>query len=80
MQNDSEENKASEPQPVYNSHSNQNDFKIFHSFQEAEDDNNKWLASLTPDQHLQNAVVLIKRLYSSQLASNTDSEAHFIID
>jgi hypothetical protein len=40
---------------------------IFNSFEEAEEDNYKWLASLTGEQHLINAVALIKRIYADDL-------------
>jgi len=40
---------------------------IFNSFEEAEEDNYKWLASLSGEQHLINAVALIKRIYAEDL-------------
>jgi hypothetical protein len=40
---------------------------IFNSFEEAEEDNYKWLASLTGEQHLQNAYELMKRIFAEDL-------------
>jgi hypothetical protein len=40
---------------------------IFNSFEEAEEDNYKWLASLTGEQHLQNAHELMKRIFAEDL-------------
>jgi hypothetical protein len=43
---------------------------FFNSFEEAEDDNYKWLASLTGEQHLQNAHELMKRIFAEDLKKN----------
>ena len=51
--------EASEPQVEYGNKT----LHIYNSFEEQEEDNYKWLASLTPEQHLHNAVKLIKRVY-----------------
>ncbi len=68
MQNDNKENAANEPAPHYqSSHGNEKTLKIFNSLQEQEDDNYKWLASLTPVQHLQNGTANIKRIFSHEL-------------
>ncbi len=44
--------------------------KFFSSFEEMEDDNYKWLATLTPEQHLQNATANIKRIFAEDLKKN----------
>ncbi len=44
--------------------------RFFSSFEEMEDDNYKWLANLTPEQHLENATALIKRIFAEQLKTN----------
>ncbi len=43
---------------------------IFNSHVEMEEENYKWLASLTPEQHLQNATALIKRIFAEDLKNN----------
>ena len=43
---------------------------IFSSLEEQENDNYKWLASLTPVQHLQYATELIKRVFAKELKQN----------
>lgn len=45
---------------------NQKKITVFNSFEEAEEDNYKWLASLSPEQHLINAVKLIKRIHPKE--------------
>jgi hypothetical protein len=50
---------AMEPQAEYGKKT----LHIYNSFEEQESANYKWLASLTPEQHLHNAVELIKRVY-----------------
>ena len=43
------------------------DFKAYNSVEEMEQDELKWLAGLTPEEHLQHATSLIKRVFSEQL-------------
>ena len=43
---------------------------FFSSLEEQAEDNYKWLASLTPEQHLQNAVAHIKQIYAEELLLN----------
>ena len=43
---------------------------FFNSLEEQENDNYKWLASLTPIQHLQHATELIKRVFAKELKQN----------
>jgi hypothetical protein len=42
----------------------------FKSFSNQEEDNYRWLAGLTPEQHLINAIHLIKRIYAKDLSRN----------
>jgi hypothetical protein len=58
--------KVKEPAVAYNVTPNKS-ISVFNSFEEAEEDNYTWLASLTGEQHLQNAVALIKRIYAEDL-------------
>lgn len=62
----SSQNKVKEPSVAYQK-DKEKKISIFNSFEEAEEDNYKWLASLTGEQHLQNAVALIKRIYAKEL-------------
>ena len=78
MQN--EEDKVNESQPGYGTNASAGELRFFKSFEEAEEYDDKWLASRTPEQHLQNAVHLIKRLYKKQLDANPNIESNFTID
>lgn len=62
----SSESKVKEPVVAYQADKGKS-LAIFNSFEEAEEDNYKWLASLTGEQHLINAVALIKRIYAEDL-------------
>jgi predicted restriction endonuclease len=42
-------------------------FSIFNSFEEAEEAEYQYLASLTGEKHLANALIWIKRLYTKEL-------------
>lgn len=44
------------------------------------EDNYKWLATLTPEQHLQNAVAHIKQIYAEELKHNTELGNQLIFD
>lgn len=57
---------VSEPETAYES----TRIRIFKSFEEQEEDNFKWLASLTPEQNLYYATELIKRIFSDELKRN----------
>ncbi len=59
-----EQNKAKEPETVYKT------IRFFDSFEEQEKAENKWLASLTPEQHLRNTTSLIKRAFAETLEKN----------
>jgi hypothetical protein len=52
---------------------------IFNSLEEAEEDNYKWLASLTGEQHLQNAHALMKRIFAEDLKKNPTVGTKLII-
>jgi hypothetical protein len=56
------------------------EMKIFDSFEEAEDEHYAWLVSLTPEQHLSNALKLIKRVYAKELKNNPKLGKNFSID
>ena len=53
------DSQASEPQAEYGKKA----LQVYNSFEEQEEENYKWLASLSPEQHLHNALELIKRVY-----------------
>jgi hypothetical protein len=65
----SPEKQVKEPSVVYNTDKGKS-ITIFNSFEEAEEDNYKWLASLTGEQHLQNAHELMKRIFAEDLKKN----------
>jgi len=58
--------KIKEPSAAYKP-SGQKELSVFNSFEEAEEAHLKYLASLTGEQHLANAVAWIKRLYAKDL-------------
>lgn len=62
--------KAEEPAVGYSSVEQKKALHIFTSFDSMEDDNYRWLASLTPEQHLLNATALIKRIFADDLKKN----------
>jgi hypothetical protein len=68
--------KVKEPTVIYD----KDEIKIFDSFEAAEDEHYSWLASLTPEQHLANAVKLIKRVYANELKNNPKLGKNFSID
>lgn len=80
MDTNDKENKANEPQPSYGNSSDDKTVHIFSSMTEMEEDNYRWLATLTPEQHLQNAIVLIKRIYAEDLKKNPKLGIDLIID
>lgn len=47
-----------------------NRMQNFDSFSEQEEDNYRWLAKLSPEQHLINATALIKRIFADKLKLN----------
>ena len=62
--------KADEPQAAYIKKT----LHIFKSFEEQAESEYKELASLTPEQHLQNAVELIKRVYGIKEENGEEKE------
>lgn len=55
--------KVKEPLATYQT---KNRIKIYHSFEEEAEDNYKYLASLSPEQHLANIKKLIDRIYKNK--------------
>jgi hypothetical protein len=43
---------------------------FFKSLEEQENDNYRWLSTLTPEQHLKHATELIKRVFADDLKQN----------
>ena len=67
-----EKNKVNEPQVGYHlGAADAPEISFFSSIQQQEDEHYKWLASLTPEQHLQHAVANIKRIYAKELSEQT---------
>jgi hypothetical protein len=64
--NEEEINKAQEPSAPYNSKR----ISFFNSFEEMDESHYKWLATLTPEQHLMNATEHIKRIFAEKLSQN----------
>lgn len=73
---DNELKQVGEPETEYQL---SNKMVFFSSFEEAAEDNYKWLASLTPEQHLANTVQLISRLYSDALKKQPEIGTDFKI-
>lgn len=74
----STEQQVKEPSVAYNTDKGKS-LTIFNSFEEAEEDNYKWLASLTGEQHLQNAHKLMKRIFAEDLKKNPTVGTKLII-
>ncbi len=55
--------KVEEPVATYQTKKR---IKIYHSFEEEAEDNYKYLASLSPEQHLANIKKLIDRIYKNK--------------
>ncbi len=68
-----EQNKAEEPEVPFKA------IRIFSSFEEQKKEEIKWLAAQSPEQHLQNATSLIKRVFTEDLKRNPEigSQIHF---
>ncbi len=71
-----EKTEAKEPQVGYG----EKEMMFFNSFEEQENDNYRWLATLTPEQHLNYTTELIKRVYSKQLKEHPTIGNTLIID
>ncbi|MCF8255465.1 MAG: hypothetical protein K9I36_07770 [Bacteroidia bacterium] len=59
---------------------NNKEIHFFSSLDEQAEDNYRWLATLTPEQHLQNAVSHIKQIYAEELKQNPDLGKELIFD
>jgi len=70
--------QVKEPTVAYNATPNKS-ISIFTSFEEAEEDNYEWLASLTGEQHLQNAHELMKRIFAEDLKKHPTTGTKLII-
>lgn len=68
-----------EPQPGYDSKKKKS-IHFFSSFEDMEEDNYKWLAALTAEQHLQNAVANIKRIFADELRRNPRTRTKLYFD
>lgn len=68
--------EVNEPQQAYG----EKEMMFFNSFEEQENDNYRWLATLTPEQHLNYTVQLIKRVYSKELKENPSMGNELIFD
>lgn len=68
MSSDKKNNKskAEEPETLYKA------IRVFESFEEQEAEEVKWLASQKPEQHLQHAVSLIKRIFAEELEKHSE--------
>jgi hypothetical protein len=65
-----ETNILKEPGVSYIVSSTSNTIHFFNSIEEQEADNYQYLASLSPEQHLENATALIKRIFATELKKN----------
>jgi hypothetical protein len=77
--NEQEKNKIEEPSIAYTAQAS-NSMHFFQSNEEEQLDHYKWLASLTPLQHLENGTKNIKRIYAEELRSNPSIEPNLIIN
>ena len=59
---------------------NSKSIQFFSSLEEMEEDNYKWLSTLTPEQHLMNAVAHIKQIYAEELKRNPGLGTEIIFD
>ncbi|MEX2410455.1 MAG: hypothetical protein WD607_03630 [Candidatus Paceibacterota bacterium] len=55
-------------------------FKAFNSFNEMEEDELKWLAGLSGEEHLHHATSLIKRVFAEQLEKHPEIDTHIYFD
>jgi hypothetical protein len=80
MENKEEDKNAGEPYLNYGKTTDGKSIQVFSSFDKQEEDNYKWLATLTPEQHLQNATALIKRIFAEDLRRNPKLGTKLTID
>ena len=72
--------KVDEVEPVNDFVRRRNDVRFSSTFEEADNENFRWLASLSPEQHLQNATSNIKRIFAEDLKKNPHIGNSLIID
>jgi len=72
--------KVDELQPDNEFVRRRNDVRFSSTFEEADNENYKWLASLSPEQHLQNATRNIKRIFAEDLKKNPHIGSSLSID
>jgi len=65
-----DQNKVREPEAAFKT------IRVYNSFDEMEQDDLKWLAGLSPEEHLQHATSLIKRVFSEQLEKYPEIGKH----
>ncbi len=57
-----------------------NSIHFFNSLEEMSDDHYSYLATLSPEQHLQNALIHIKQIYADELNRNNETPKEIIFD
>lgn len=73
------DNQQNLSEPVAN-YQTKNRIKIYHSFEEEAEDNYKYLASLSPEQHLANTKKLIDRIYKNNPDEASDENKRINFD
>jgi hypothetical protein len=71
---ENDQNKAEEPETAFKT------VRIFDSFEEQEKEELKWLASQTPEQHLQHATDLVKRMFDEDLKKHPTVGNHIYFE
>lgn len=69
-----------EPDSKYEKTVENKSIHFFNSLDEMAEDNYAWLATLTPEQHLQNAVAHIKQIFAAELRLNPKLGTNLKID
>jgi hypothetical protein len=67
---------VNEPQSSYASPPAEKEIHFFSSLKEQEDDHYLYLASLSPQQHLENTMKLIRRIFSKELSTPKRKNYH----
>ncbi len=57
-----------------------NSIHFFNSLEDMSNDHYSYLASLSPEEHLRNAVLHIKQIYADELLKNPDCGKEIIFD
>jgi len=71
---ETDQNKIQEPLSTFKT------IRVFNSFEEMEQDELKWLAGLSPEEHLQHATSLIKRVFAEQLEKHPEIGTHIFFE